>query len=258
MSDSIKASDYAAMYPQSKDSYDISSLFSSTSTKGTSNSNFLADYASIKNGSYGKVLKAYYGKNNAAKNVSSKEESVKESKKLSTVRNDAANLQKSAQALMDESLYEKKKITKTDENGKETETYDYDWDAITSAVKSFAENYNSLIKSSVEVNDTKTLRNTAWLTGNMDANKKLLSDVGITIGKENKLEVDEDKLKEADISTLKTLFTGYGSLADKVEQKGGQIQNAASSAIAKLAKSYGKDGLYSGILESGGLYDSLF
>ena len=46
---------------------DYSFLFSGSSGKssqnnGISNMNFLADYASIKNGSYGKLLKAYYKK----------------------------------------------------------------------------------------------------------------------------------------------------------------------------------------------------
>ena len=37
-------------------------LFQSMS--GNSNLNFLSDYMSIKNGSYGKLMKAYYGKGN--------------------------------------------------------------------------------------------------------------------------------------------------------------------------------------------------
>ena len=37
----------------------------------------------------------------------------------------------------------------------------------------------------------------------------MLAKVGITIGKGNKLELDEDALKQADIGSLKTVFTGY-------------------------------------------------
>ncbi len=50
---------------------DYSYLFQSIS--GNSNLNFLSDYASIKNGSYGKLMKAYYSKagNNVSKEVSS-------------------------------------------------------------------------------------------------------------------------------------------------------------------------------------------
>ena len=50
-----------------------------------------------------------------------------------------------------------------------------------------------------------------------DKTSHLLSKIGITIGKGNKLELDEDELKKADISSLKTIFTGYNSFAGKTE-----------------------------------------
>ena len=42
-------------------SQDYSYLFQSLSSGGMGNLNFLSDYSSIKNGSYGKLMKAYYG-----------------------------------------------------------------------------------------------------------------------------------------------------------------------------------------------------
>ena len=39
-----------------------------------------------------------------------------------------------------------------------------------------------------------------------DKNSNMLAKIGITIGKGNKLELDEDALKQADISSLKTVF----------------------------------------------------
>lgn len=41
-----------------------------------------------------------------------------------------------------------------------------------------------------------------------DKNSNMLAKIGITIGKGNKLELDEDALKQADISSLKTVFAG--------------------------------------------------
>ena len=75
-------------------------------------------------------------------------------------------------------------------------------------------------------------------TSSTKANSRLLSEVGITIGKENKLELDEDKLKNANISTLKTLFTGTNSFADRIAQKA----DAISKAISNSAKSYTSSG----------------
>ncbi|MBR6475011.1 MAG: flagellar filament capping protein FliD [Lachnospiraceae bacterium] len=72
----------------------------------------------------------------------------------------------------------------------------------------------------------------------------MLAKVGITIGSGNKLELDEDKLKEADISTLKTLFTGHNSYADKIVSKGNAIAMAASNA----GGTYTSSGTYSSAL----------
>ena len=57
---------------QAKTNYSF--LFSglSSTASNAASSNWLADYASIKNGSYAKLMKAYYGKeNNASKTAAS-------------------------------------------------------------------------------------------------------------------------------------------------------------------------------------------
>ena len=98
--------------------------------------------------------------------------------------------------------------------------------------------------------DTKNvLRNAMWMTGITDSTEKLLSEVGITIGKGNKLELDEDSLKEANVTTLKSLFTGPGSFADKISQKAGRISSAAANAAAKVkGTTYTSNGSYSDTL----------
>ncbi len=45
---------------------DSSYLFQSLSSGGMGNLNFLSDYTSIKNGSYGKLMKSYYGTGSAS------------------------------------------------------------------------------------------------------------------------------------------------------------------------------------------------
>ena len=71
----------------------------------------LSDYAAIKNGSYGKLMKAYYAKQDAEK-LSGKGDT---SQKLTLMKTSADSLKKSADALNDSSLWEKKKIKKKDE-----------------------------------------------------------------------------------------------------------------------------------------------
>ncbi|RGW34663.1 hypothetical protein DW996_10545 [Roseburia sp. AM51-8] len=79
------------------------------------------------------------------------------------------------------------------------------------------------------------------MTGMTDKNSNMLAKIGITIGKGNKLELDEDALKQADISSLKTVFTGYNSFVSKISQKATGISNAANWASA----TYTNNGTYS-------------
>ena len=210
--------------------------YSDSSSVG--NTNMLSDYAAIKNGSYGKLMKAYYAKQDAEK-LSGKGDT---SQKLTLMKTSADSLKKSADALNDSSLWEKEKIKKKDEKtGEEIAVEDYDWDKITKAVKSFVEDYNDVVREAGESNTKDVLRNASWMTGMTDKNSNMLAKIGITIGKGNKLELDEDALKQADISSLKTVFTGYNSFVSKISQKATGISNAANRASA----TYTNNGTYS-------------
>ena len=231
MSEIKSFSDYTSKY---NSNVDYSALFGGTSdSSSVGNTNMLSDYAAIKNGSYGKLMKAYYAKQDAEK-LSGKGDT---SQKLALMKTSADSLKKSADALNDASLWEKKKIKKKDEK---TEVEDYDWDAITKKVKSFIDDYNDVVKEAGESNTKDVLRNASWMTGMTDKTSHLLSKIGITIGKGNKLELDEDELKKADISSLKTVFTGYNSFAGKTAQKAAGISNAANRASA----TYTNNGTY--------------
>lgn len=58
------------------------------------------------------------------------------------------------------------------------------------------------------------------------------------------MELNEEVLEKADISTLKTLFTGHNSFADKVSTKANSISNAAAGSIG----TYKSDGKYNNAL----------
>ena len=192
MSEINSFSDYTNKY---NSNVDYSALFGGTSNSSSlGGTNILSDYASIKNGSYGKLLKAYYAKQDAEKTAGTGDTS----QKLTLMKTSADSLKKSADALNASSLWEKKKIKKKDEEtGEETEVEDYDWEAITKAVKSFIEDYNDVVKEAGESNTKDVLRNAAWMTGMTDKSSNILAKIGITIGKGNKLELDEDALKKS-------------------------------------------------------------
>ena len=238
MSEINSFSDYASKY---NTNVDYSYLFGGMQTPSTGSAFNLSDYAAIKNGSYGKLLKAYYAKQDAEK-AASGGETVQ---KATMMKTGADTLKKSADALNNDELWEKKKIKKKDEKtGEEIEVEDYDWDAITKAVTSFVEDYNDVVKKAGESNTKEVLKNTVWMIGITESNRNLLSKIGITVGKGNQLELDKEVLKEANISTLKTLFTEHNSFADKVTMKANSISHGAARSIG----TYRSNGSYNNSL----------
>ena len=95
MSEIKSFSDYTSKY---NSNVDYSALFGGTSdSSSVGNTNMLSDYAAIKNGSYGKLMKAYYAKQDAEK-LSGKGDT---SQKLTLMKTSADSLKKSADALND-------------------------------------------------------------------------------------------------------------------------------------------------------------
>lgn len=218
-----------------------------------------ADYNSIRSGAYHKLLKAYYSDSASStvkKLANDKvDKTTTTDKTVAAVKSDADALKTSANALVtsgSKSLFNKKEIETTDkETGEKVTTTDYDRKAITSAIKSFVKDYNNTIDSGSDVDNTTILQKTLSMTQITNSNSKLLSKVGITIEKGNKLTIDEDKLNEADISTLKSLFNGVGSYAGQIATKASQISSAAVSASSNSS-------LYTSNASYNKNYNSLF
>ena len=248
------------------------SLFSGFSSNSSGMSNMLGDYMAIRNGSYGKLLKAYYAKQddgakktagairreNALKKSQADSEEVKQYK---DAQSDASTLKSAASSIRSNSkLFEQVEQKTTDENGEEKVVVDYDRDKISSAVKSFVKAYNSAIKSAYEQGSSIVQKKAASMVSETASNKNMLASVGITIGKDNKLEVDEEKLKTASVSTLKTLFQGSGSYASNIERKASDMASMTEQ-LAKTATSnksnYNRTGNYSSFA-TGGIYDGFF
>ena len=222
----------------------ISSLFGTVNGTSQSNSLSYSDYASIKNGSYGRLVRSYYRNQENERKAAAVEKS---SANLTSVRSGADNLKRAADVLSDPKLWEKKKLrVKNGEAGEEEEMEGYDWDAITKAVDSFADAYNSVIANSGNSDSRDVLRNASWMVGDTQKTAKLLGKVGVEVGADNKLTVNRDQLKEANMGSLKLLFTGHNSFAEQVSARASGISRAA----VKTAGIYTKDGTWSSTLNS--------
>ncbi|MBO4337447.1 MAG: hypothetical protein J5842_05185 [Lachnospiraceae bacterium] len=260
---------------------DYSSLFSSMSTQtrkngidnswafGGSSSSAggvnLSDYASIKNGSYGKLLKAYYAKDSGSSSKTSEaaKKIVGNSYDSTALNSDlskkTAALSKSADALLkkgDDSVFAEKELTVKDENGVETKTKGYDRDAIYKAVDSFAKDYNSLLDSAAESNNKSVLSTAANMTSQTSVYKKALEKVGIKVGDDNKLTIDKEAFEKADVEDIKNLFGKDGSLADSVKNRSDMIAGSARDDSLKTSGTYGSTGLYENALLNGTSFSS--
>lgn len=203
-------------------------------------SSLLGDYAAIKNGSYGKMMKSYYAKlekqeaEESGEAGNSKSGKVKDSSSASA----AASLYKSASTL-----------TSLNYDDRSEENID----KITDSISSFIKDYNSLMKSADKSENTTVQRQAESLYNSYYTNYKLFSKIGITMNSDKTLSLDEDALKKtlADTekghgATVKTLFSGIGSFADKAVNKASQIYRAAgdgesvTSSKAKYASGVGR------------------
>ena len=236
MISSIKGYNSYSYYNQYNSYRNYNNYDSSSSLFGTNSAFSVSDYSMIRSGAYKKLMKAYYSQDKSS-NVSSLVKNTEPASVLTA--QDAASMSSSIKDVMKASLWEKKPVTVKDEAGNETVKQDYDREAIGKALQKFTEDYNKTIETAGNSNSMSVLRNGSWLTKSTSVNSKLLSKAGITVGLDNKLSFDQEKLNEADISTVKSLFTGYGSYASQLLTRSNAIASAAAPS------SYNRNGSYS-------------
>lgn len=229
----------------------ISSLFSSlNNTRTSQNMMFsgidLNTYNSIKSGGYSKLMKAYYAKQDESAEGTKADKTTQteaaQKTNATTVRDEAAAMVDAAKELQKASLWSKE--TKTDAEGKTSSSYKTD--EIYKAVSEFADAYNSLIAGTGNSSDDAVLRSASNMVSYTKRNSDLLKSVGIGIGSDNKLKIDEDAFKKADMAAVRSLFKGQGSFAMSVSTKASSIYSSAVSQLYKLStkNTYTADGTY--------------
>ena len=250
------------------DSSSLGVLFSSLNRNNTTSSllgggsellgiNY-SDYATISNGSYFKLLSAYYSKSDSTDSTTTVSPSIStakdDAKTLTRIESAAESTEKSLSKLtatgMD-SVFNK--VEKTAEDG--TKTQEYDREAIYKAVKSYVDDYNSLLDRADDSKTKSILRAANSLKSNARANEKTLEKAGITVDADGRLSVDEKSFGKADMDKLKSLFTTHGSYATQTNVDLLKIASNAKSEAAK-ANTYSKNGMYTYNYSTGDLYHS--
>lgn len=225
----------------------MNSFFGTQSSNSSSPTNFLGDYYAVKNGSYYKIAKKYYAK---VAEEDAKKANMDE-KSLELVKSGAEDAINSLNKLMDDSLF--KKVETRDEDG--NKIYDYDKKEILDKLKNFVEDYNSMVKDAGEMDGNNALKAGVRLVDQMKVYKSALSQIGISIESDNTLKIDEEAFNEADMTDVKSLFTGNVSMAKNMQTKILQVYSAANTDLNST------DGLYSASavknISIGSMFDSL-
>ena len=235
------------------------SMFSSLGASKTGgSSNLLGDYAAIKNGSYKKLLNAYYDKQEAEENgTAGNSEEV--DKRVTLLAQDAKEMKSAADALRTtgkNSLFKPKTVTTTDEaTGVATETQEYDYDAIYDAAEKFIETFNSMLDSAASISNKTTTKKMALTDNMLRKNAGLLEDIGITVEPSGKLTVNKDKFMKADINDLKTVFNGSGSIADRLSKRAGDIYATAEKILSVSGETYNRSGGLNTTVKTGTIVD---
>lgn len=249
------------------DSSSVSTLFSSLgSSKSTGSGLFginLSEYASIRSGSYGKLMRSYFSMD-STKGTSKSDDSTKNTiedlatttstskdstKTLAAIESDAKELTDSAKALYTRS---NNKVFTKDSGGS------YDTDKIYKAVKRFADDYNSLMDTAGKSSTNRIFRSAGSIKNETSYNEKALKEIGITVDeKTGKLSVDETTFKSADTEKIKNLFNGTGSYAYSVATKAAMTESYAKSEAAK-SNTYTKNGTYNYNYNSGNIFMDMF
>lgn len=249
------------------DSSSVSTLFSSLgSSKSTGSGLFginLSEYASIRSGSYGKLMRSYFSMD-STKGTSKSDDSTKNTiedlatttstskdstKTLAAIESDAKELTDSAKALYTRS---NNKVFTKDSGGS------YDTDKIYKAVKSFADDYNSMLDTAGKSSTNRISRSVSSMKNETSYNEKPLKEIGITVDeKTGRLSVDETTFKGADTEKVKSLFNGTGSYAYSVATKAAMTESYAKSEAAK-SNTYTKNGAYNYNYNSGNIFTDMF
>lgn len=228
----------------------FSSLGGSSSKSGnvSTGSSIIADYASIRSGSYHKLLRAYYNKDkeavtDAVKNSRTSTATAQDStKQLSRMESAGEALKESTDALITQGTKNVfKQETVKAEDG--TTTTKYNAEEIYKRVNAFVEDYNDLVEETEDSNTSRIARTSAQMISLTNAYEKQLEKIGITVNKDNTLSIDKEAFLEADMSKVKDLFNGTGSYAYNVGVKASMIDYYAQNEASK-ANTYGSSGYY--------------
>ena len=267
------------------DSSSLGVLFSSLNRSGNSNSWMTGlmginvnDYATIRSGSYYELLKSYYSLDSSdeVKKIVNKTEDKKddaEDKKTDSATNsgsaststskDSANIISKVESASEELSTSLDTLLKAgkdsvfatsevkDEAGNVSETYNTE--KIYKAVNEFVTDYNALLDNVKNAKSNNIISSTDRMARITGYNKQSLEKIGISIGEGNKLKLNEETFKAADVEDVKRVFNNENGFAEQVKTQASIIGYFAENEASK-ANTYTSTGTYNNNYNTGTIY----
>lgn len=209
----------------------IFSSFNNSSTKkdssfdAFSNLSSLANtFNSMKSAAYLRTVKNYYknmqvsNNNTATDNTASKLQSAK----LMDLKDSLKSINKNENSikLNINSAITNRNLNLIENGSDDDKSYMND---LVNSISDFANSYNSMIDKSSDIESTSVLNNILSMTKMTRYNATSLSNIGITLGSDNKLTVNKEQLKNADLDNIDSLFGQNGSFGDYTSSKASSL-----------------------------------
>ena len=198
----------------------------------------LGDYSAIRSGSYGKLMKSYYGEQSSSisrGSSSSRSKNVldeiieerrnpKESKEVSAANSklstSVSTFKNALGTLQSENTY------KDTENGLDARS------KVENALKSYVSAYNDAVTTAKKSTNMNMTSNVAGAMGATKESVEALGELGITMNHDGTLAFDAKKFKTIELDTVKNVFDGNAALSygSKIASRLNRIADSATSS----------------------------
>ena len=177
-------------------------------------------------------------------NVKNSDESI------SKYGNTVSKLEKNIDSLASTGV--KSVFTKTKEIKDENTSkvyYDYNKDKITNAIKEYVNDYNNFIELKDKISSSSYIsKYSNYLMQACQSRISSLNDFGISFDTNNKMVLDEEKFKKADMDKVNKFFTDKNSYGQKIKERSELLSKAISSEVSALSSisnsTYSSNGRY--------------
>ena len=196
----------------------------------------LSDYASIKNGTYKKVLKAYYKEMDFQKSSSTNQHVVTDRNSSSTVNKPDFSIDNTKKeeiiGLQDFVNKLKNSTNRLLNKGSTSVFHNSDREALYKEVSGFVSNFNAMVEKGSNSSFDTISRISKRMLDTVKDNETALSEIGISL-KGGSLAIDKDTFMKADVGQVKSLFNESNSFADFVSKRTQIIEESVANVARR-------------------------